>query len=123
YSEVHLFAKLFPKSSRKVLLPSAKFEDAEHHGNKPVLTQPMNSDKLHEPSQRRNGFSQGTDANIALPLSREITLFGLELVVFKGEESELRSIFIAISCPFEDNHVLGLGAGRGPHDPFHLRLG
>jgi hypothetical protein len=44
-----LFAKLFPKSSRKVLLPSAKFEDAEHHGNKPVLTKPMASDKLHEP--------------------------------------------------------------------------
>jgi len=28
---------------------SAQFEDAENHGNKPVLTKPMASDKLHEP--------------------------------------------------------------------------
>ena len=56
-------------------------------------------------------------------LSGEIALFALELVVFEGEESELRSLFIAISRPFEDNHVLGINPGRRPHDPFHLRLG
>ncbi len=47
-----------------------------------------------------------------LALSGEIAFFAVELVVFEGEESELRSLFIAISRSFEDNHVLGLGAGR-----------
>jgi hypothetical protein len=64
-----------------------------------------------------------TDANVFSALSGEIALFALELVVFEGEESELRSLFIAISRPFEDNHVLGINPGRRPHDPFHLRLG
>jgi hypothetical protein len=63
------------------------------------------------------------DANVFLALSGEIAFFAVELVVLEGEESELRSFFIAISRSFEDNHVLGLGAGRRAHDPFHLRLG
>jgi hypothetical protein len=63
------------------------------------------------------------DANVFLALSGEIAFFAVELVVLEGEESELRSLFIAISRSFEDNHVLGLGAGRRAHDPFHLRLG
>lgn len=63
------------------------------------------------------------DANVSLALSGEIAFFAVELVVLEGEESELRSLFIAISRSFEDNHVLGLGAGRRAHDPFHLRLG
>jgi hypothetical protein len=63
------------------------------------------------------------DANVFLALSGEIAFFAVELVVLKSEESELRSLFIAISRSFEDNHVLGLGAGRRAHDPFHLRLG
>ena len=67
--------------------------------------------------------SLAVDANVSLALSGEIAFFAVELVVLEGEESELRSLFIAISRSFEDNHVLGLGAGRRAHDPFHLRLG
>ena len=57
-----------------------------------------------------------------LALSGEIAFFAVELVVLEGDESELSSLFIAISRSFEDNHVLGLGAGGRAHDPFHLAL-
>jgi len=68
-------------------------------------------------------LSRATHANVFSGLSGEIAFFAVELVVFENEESELRSVFISISRSFEDNHVLGFGTGRRPHDPFHLRLG
>ena len=44
--------------------------------------------------------------------SGEIAFFAVELVVLEGEESELPLPLHSDSRSFEDNHILGLGAGR-----------
>jgi hypothetical protein len=66
--------------------------------------------------------SKALTRTFELPLSGEIAFFAVKLVVFKGEKSEFRSIFIAIGRFFEDYHVLSLDAGRRTHNPLHLRL-
>jgi hypothetical protein len=52
----------------------------------------------------------------------EIPLFAVKLVVFKGEQREFGSLFIAIGRFFEDQHILGICRSRRTHDPFDLRL-